>query len=416
MASGASRHSLSDLPPELLEINEGPRLLQILTPMAVVVTLVVFLRIGTRLSRRISIGLDDWLIVIALILSWGTYAIAILFVSLGGLGRPLTVNMAIDPNRLVAGLKLLFAGEIIYATIITVTKYSILAMYYRLFPTRFMKIGGWVCLGGMTTAWWLAIILVVIFQCKPLAKTFDPFMADGHCIDNTKFFLGNSIPNILNDVMILCLPMYEIGNLRLPHGQRVALVAVFMLGAGVVAMSAIRLSYHVKLSKEREDADFTLAMFNSVLWTILEPDMAVICASLPTLRPLLTTLLKTRFCGLICSYIPTTSKSSNNDRLSYRGPGYTIGGTPMRLGSGGPSTGQQKMGICQISTATSGSGSRSLSIENARPNEDSGYDIEIWPAGFANEDQKETRHLGCDEIPLQGVVMKTEADWQERRS
>ncbi len=153
-------------------------------------------------------------------------------------------------------LQLLFAGEWIYATAITTTKFSILAMYRRIFPTRFMNLGFWI-LGGMTTAWWLAVILVATFQCDPVGKVFDPFMATGHCISIAQFFLGNSIPNIINDVMILCLPIYEISQLHLPRGQRIALAGVFLLGALVIVSSGIRLRYHLILADEGSDLDLT---------------------------------------------------------------------------------------------------------------------------------------------------------------
>ncbi len=63
----SSNVSLADLPPSLLQIDEGPHMLRILTPMAAVVTLVVALRIGVRLYRRVGLGLDDWLILVSLV-------------------------------------------------------------------------------------------------------------------------------------------------------------------------------------------------------------------------------------------------------------------------------------------------------------------------------------------------------------
>jgi len=153
--------------------------------------------------------------------------------------------------------QLLFAGELVYPAVITITKFSILAMYRRIFPTRFMKIGGVWILGGMSAAWWLAIILVVVFQCNPQHKIFDPFMLEGKCIDLTAFFLGNSIPNILLDVAILCLPVHEVWHLHLPKSQRLALAGVFLVGAGVVVSSVVRLHFHVLLARQGIEADFT---------------------------------------------------------------------------------------------------------------------------------------------------------------
>lgn len=101
----------------------------ILTPAVIFSTLVVTVRIVMTVRRRIGLGYDSWLILVSLVriqpmntvsakridpkltyssfklLLWGSYIIDILLVNLGGLGRPLAVNMAIDKNRLTICLK-----------------------------------------------------------------------------------------------------------------------------------------------------------------------------------------------------------------------------------------------------------------------------------------------------------------------
>lgn len=99
----------------------------ILTPAVIFSTLVVAVRIFMTVRRRIGLGYDSWLILVSLVriepmntvkcidreltcrpfkvLLWGSYIIDILLVNLGGLGRPLAVNMAIDKNRLTICLK-----------------------------------------------------------------------------------------------------------------------------------------------------------------------------------------------------------------------------------------------------------------------------------------------------------------------
>lgn len=150
-------------------------------------------------------------------------------------------------------------------------------MYWRIFPTHFMKLGCTVlaCASG---AWSLAVVLVSIFQCQPIQKAFDPFMTQGHCIDNTKFFIGNAVPNILTDVLILFLPVYEIRKLHLPRGQRVALASIFLLGAGVVGISAVRLYYQVALAKQGTSADLTCEFSTSVLHSRFESSLAMFCS------------------------------------------------------------------------------------------------------------------------------------------
>lgn len=119
----------------------------------------------------------------------------------------------------------------------------------RLFPTRFMR---WSCyvVAGILTAWWLAVLLVTIFQCQPVEKAFDPYMTTGYCIDSIRFYKAMIIPNIITDIIIFCLPVYEVRKLHLPRGQRVGLASVFLLGAFAIIASAIRLWYNNKLAAD----------------------------------------------------------------------------------------------------------------------------------------------------------------------
>ncbi len=188
-----------------------------------------------------------------------------------------------------------------------------------------MNIGSAILL-GVTAAWWLAVILVTIFQCHPISKAINPAV-EGYCISQTEFFLGNAIPNIVTDLLILSLPLHDIMKLHLPRSQRISIAGIFLLGGGVIVASSIRLYYCILLARDGDSADVTcesiapsgpnekpglmimqlkVALVNPVLWTVLEPDLALICACLPTLRPLLITitdssLIRSMSCRLINS-------------------------------------------------------------------------------------------------------------------
>lgn len=223
-----------------------------------------------------------------------------------------------------------------------------------------MKIGC-AALAWTTGAWCLAVVLVSIFQCKPIDKVFDPSIITGHCLDNTKFFIGNAVPNIVTDILILCLPLYEIKKLNLPRGQRAMLSSIFLLGAGVVAVSAVRLYYSITLAREGFSGDLTsmylfaisfyhiiykhlsfvwclvtniffwiVSMVDPILWTTVEPDIAVIRASLPVMRPLITGFLNMRFVRSISAYMSKARGGKDNAAPSHQPAGpamHTIGGT-----------------------------------------------------------------------------------------
>jgi hypothetical protein len=122
-----------------------------------------------------------------------------------------------------------------YGTIIAIIKFSILFLYYRVFPTRFMQRATFV-LGGIVMAWWLAVVLVSIFQCDPVDKVWKPFMQRGHCINKNPYFLGNAIPNIITDVMILFLPVHQLWGLQIKLPQKIAVLGIFMLGSLLVPL------------------------------------------------------------------------------------------------------------------------------------------------------------------------------------
>jgi len=270
MLSAAS----AEVDPSLWNINRGPQMVHVATPLAAVSTLACLVRIAVRKTRSFGVGIDDWLILAALvrlqfgqegtlltrlvqIMAWGFYTDTVLWVYLGGLGRPQEVNMAIDPNRFVIGRKILFAGELLYTFSITTVKLSILAMYRRLLPSPLTDLGS-IILGLLSLSWWLAVVLVTVFQCKPQSKVFDPLgPTPGDCIDDAKFFVANSIPNIITDVLIICLPTYQIWKLRLPRSQRIAVTAVFLFGAGTTAVSIVRLHYHLVSGQPQSSEGFT---------------------------------------------------------------------------------------------------------------------------------------------------------------
>ena len=119
---------------------------------------------------------------------------------------------------------------------VAVIKASILAMYYRIFPTRSMKWGVHI-LGASVLLWWIAIILVIIFQCQPVSKAYKPFMETGSCLPREDFFFGSSIPNVLQDLLIIILPVHEVWRLQVTRRQKAAILGVFVLGFAWVSPS-----------------------------------------------------------------------------------------------------------------------------------------------------------------------------------
>jgi len=155
----------------------------------------------------------------------------------------------------------MFAGELLFFTCLALIKWSVLAMYYRIFPTRFMKLG-YAVLGAMTAAWWIAVMLVTIFQCLPVHKYWD-LETPGKCVNANVFYIStNGVPNIIMDAMILCLPIYEVYKLHVSRKLKIAIGANFLVGSLVIIASIIKLKVMVDLYHLGPTADVTCMCTN----------------------------------------------------------------------------------------------------------------------------------------------------------
>lgn len=72
-------------------------------------------------------------------------------------------------------------------------------------------------------------MLVSIFSCKPVSGFWDRGIRPA-CINTKAFLIGNAVPNIVTDIVILGLPMPEIWRLNTQKHQKMALSVIFLLG------------------------------------------------------------------------------------------------------------------------------------------------------------------------------------------
>jgi hypothetical protein len=129
-------------------------------------------------------------------------------------------------------------AEILYVMGVNMYKISLLFLYWRVFPVQSIRIGSYVC-GGLSTSWTLACIFAATFQCTPRDRLWMPWL-EGTCINLFLTQLCISIPSILCDIAILCLPIPHVWRLKTNLTQRIFLIGIFSLGSYVVFTSAYR--------------------------------------------------------------------------------------------------------------------------------------------------------------------------------
>ena len=118
--------------------------------------------------------------------------------------------------------------ECFYCTSIVFVKTSILIMYHRIYIDRATRIGAYI-LDFVTISWAFSIILACVFQCTPVARTWDKSIP-GHCINLKGSFIGNAVPNIATDIAILTLPVSRVWRIQASLSERLSIIGIFLLG------------------------------------------------------------------------------------------------------------------------------------------------------------------------------------------
>ncbi|KAL1878021.1 hypothetical protein VTK73DRAFT_8245 [Phialemonium thermophilum] len=261
-------------------------------------TVFVLARVWSRAFLLRKWFLDDFLIVLAWIFSTAVCVVYSIAAETPNLRAAVEVSTASNNNELAddgrddpVRLYMLrtYLGLIFYQLCLCLTKLSILAFYLRMFCSRPLERR----LAGATVAFVIAygvpLLFVSIFQCHPSRGKF--FGRPMRCFSFVPLLIASASLHTVTDAWLIAMVAPCIAGLDLPRRQKVALAVVLSLGIFVIAasMTRLQLSLHANYrpSGSGVQVSNTLAFF---VMTVIECDLALMCASAPTLRPLLARL------------------------------------------------------------------------------------------------------------------------------
>jgi hypothetical protein len=78
----------------------------------------------------------------------------------------------------------------------------------------------------------IASVIVVVFSCNPVSKSWDPTIEGGECVNLPVFYIANLSLNSATDIAVVLLPVPLLWGLRMPVRHKVAVSGVFMTGLG----------------------------------------------------------------------------------------------------------------------------------------------------------------------------------------
>ncbi|KAK4950681.1 hypothetical protein LTR10_010674 [Elasticomyces elasticus] len=221
-------------------------------------------------------GWDDWFILVV-------EAIVTAITVVGYLSLAKDMWM-VAPHNITRILKYFWLEEMLYTWAVQFTKISILLFYLRIFPntvSNHFRMGCYAMMGiCLITA--VGFTFSTMFQCSPMSYSWTLWdgQHEGHC-DNTlaQIYAGSGI-NIVYDLIVFILPIPKLLKVQISNKKKAGIVMTFMVGLFVTACSVIRLAYVVRW---RKTTNPTWSYAPIALWSIIEVDVGVVCACMPSL-------------------------------------------------------------------------------------------------------------------------------------
>ncbi|KAF2463544.1 uncharacterized protein BDR25DRAFT_165387, partial [Lindgomyces ingoldianus] len=269
---------------------KGPQVLAVIIVFPILATITVILRLYTRFKIVNNPSHEDVAILLALV-HITTYT------------SQKNINLltfkhiqALTLDQGVKSLKALFASIMMYNFGLTFTKVSIVLQYLRITIDRGVRRACWALLiftilNGVQT------FLTGILSCYPVAKFWDDRIPGG-CVNKPALWYANAAINITQDIWLIVLPIFILKKLALPKREKISLILILGLGGFASLASVLRLHALYIVAKSQ---DITWDNPGTATWSTMELDIAIICASLPTLRAFLVKFFPNTFSSSISS-------------------------------------------------------------------------------------------------------------------
>lgn len=126
-------------------------------------------------------------------------------------------------------MKLFVTMQFTYVPSVTLPKLAMLALYQRLFTTRFYRWMSYL-IGIFMILVWLTSLILAFTECQPFEYSWNKWIP-GHCIDLMILFRYISGLNLASDLAILILPLPIVWGLHTSRTQKIGLTLTFLTGS-----------------------------------------------------------------------------------------------------------------------------------------------------------------------------------------
>ncbi|KAI9046882.1 hypothetical protein LZ554_008960 [Drepanopeziza brunnea f. sp. 'monogermtubi'] len=288
------------------------------------------LRIYVRAVMAKNFGLEDWLAISALFLFTSTAVFALLGIN-ESMGLPYKEVMAIAPQNYTPAMMWWFAVELSYVTATCVLKLSIGVFLLRIAVKEWHRICLYLTM-GLVLLFSVGYLFFLVFQCSPVDFFWLQFsQKPGTCVNPDivgALTYTHSGLNASADIILAFLPVHIVSQLHMNLRTKITVSLILSLGMIACIAVIIRIPY-IKILVDNSH-DFLYYSTDVVIWSAIEPGLAITAANMATLRPLFSVCLsRSKFWGTTNSrykssrYWSYKTGSGFSSRMRTAGKGYT---------------------------------------------------------------------------------------------
>ncbi|KAM5381811.1 hypothetical protein ACJZ2D_002801 [Fusarium nematophilum] len=277
--------------------------------------LALIARVLARRLTKMPWWYDDYFCVCAFVFASAYDIVQIIWTMHFYMGQILEPSMS-DHRRehiLLNARLMMFCTSLTYAFSIAFSKLSILLFYWRIFKQSAIRIPIQLML-AITIIWITLRTFLLIFHCIPVQAYWDKSIMDANCaVDPTGYFFGTCLTHFVMDIIILVLPIIEVLKLRLRLGQKIAIIALFVIGFIVCLASTFVIIESIRYDSKTTQMPRDMAMNN--IWGAVEINIAIVSGCFPLLRPIFRRILPSSFLSSANSSHPI-SRTTHGIRLT----------------------------------------------------------------------------------------------------
>jgi hypothetical protein len=139
------------------------------------------------------------------------------------------INLLLYRTMLTLG-QLVSVASIIYCPFLASEKLSLLFFYLRLSCLRWFRLCVYASM-FLVVGYNIALVFPLMFACTPIKRNWDITITEGSCIDRTLLYMASAVLNILNDLLLLVLPIPMVVKLQMPRAQKAGLICILGVGS-----------------------------------------------------------------------------------------------------------------------------------------------------------------------------------------